>query len=48
MKQTGGTVAVVTGAGGSVSPGAFPTAADQIYDDPAVRPARRSKSTVDG
>ena len=46
MKQTGAAVAVVTGAGGSlgraiarrlaVSPGAFPTAAEQIYDDPAA------------
>ena len=46
MKQTRGTVAVVTGAGGSLgraiarrlaaSSGAFPTAAEQIYDDPAA------------
>ena len=52
--EAGVTVAVVTGAGGSlgralagglgqagirvnaVSPGAFPTAAEQIYDDPAA------------
>jgi len=36
VKQTRGTVAVVTGAGGPVSPGAFPTAAEQIYDDRAA------------
>jgi NAD(P)-dependent dehydrogenase (short-subunit alcohol dehydrogenase family) len=47
VKQTRGTVAVVTralarelGPSGirvnAVSPGAFPTAAEQIYDDPAA------------
>jgi len=46
VKETGAAVAVVTGAGGSpgraiaprlaASPGAFPAAAEQIYDDPAA------------